>query len=476
MPAARASLASVAKRPAPAISPTSLAAVSGPSPGSVSSCGATWATRAAISASSALIAGSARAGGVVRRGRSGRASSARPGRGAGRCGAPLRENNAPPGRASSGQRSWRFHCSVLLIPTRCGRAARGDRPAAGRRAPGRPARAVGNVSSLAPARPARPRARRSGRTCRARGRASRAAISLRRDPDHALAARDQEPLQRARDMPAILQRPDPLAVQAARPDTRAPKPRARPGPSSRPAPGRSPPSTAAIVCERLWVSAQHDHDPVLLSRRGGHPADTACWGRCHAPIKSRRTSPTGDERHNKRKSGHPGRQPQRSQLAARSGPSPRRRTSPTRRIQTASLKAGSRTDLLPRWIPHDGRFSSRCVSKSRRQSRCQRSGRPSRRATGSTGQSPVASAHGALGRCLGRALPARRLRGIGQGRGGAAAGREVLARGRPPPRRGAEGEGRGHRGAGGDRLRSCSRTGVSGRARPATRCCTRAGR
>jgi hypothetical protein len=26
----------------------------------------------------------------------------------------------------------------------------------------------------------------------------------------------------------------------------------------------------------------------------------ACWGRCHAPIKSRRTSPTGDKRHNKR--------------------------------------------------------------------------------------------------------------------------------------------------------------------------------
>ena len=39
-PAARASLAGVAKRWAPAISPTSLAAVSGPNPGSVSSCGA----------------------------------------------------------------------------------------------------------------------------------------------------------------------------------------------------------------------------------------------------------------------------------------------------------------------------------------------------------------------------------------------------------------------------------------------------
>jgi hypothetical protein len=39
-PAARASLADVAKRWAPAISPTSLAAVKGPNPGSMSSCGA----------------------------------------------------------------------------------------------------------------------------------------------------------------------------------------------------------------------------------------------------------------------------------------------------------------------------------------------------------------------------------------------------------------------------------------------------
>jgi hypothetical protein len=54
-PAARASLASLANLPAPAISPTSLAAVSGPKPGSESSCGAIWATSFAISASSALI-------------------------------------------------------------------------------------------------------------------------------------------------------------------------------------------------------------------------------------------------------------------------------------------------------------------------------------------------------------------------------------------------------------------------------------
>src|SRR3954466_9801962 len=39
-PAARASLASLEKRPAPATSPTSLVAVRGPKPGSVSNCGA----------------------------------------------------------------------------------------------------------------------------------------------------------------------------------------------------------------------------------------------------------------------------------------------------------------------------------------------------------------------------------------------------------------------------------------------------
>jgi hypothetical protein len=52
MPPARASLASLAKRWAPAISPISLPAVNGPKPGSASSCGATWATSSAISASS----------------------------------------------------------------------------------------------------------------------------------------------------------------------------------------------------------------------------------------------------------------------------------------------------------------------------------------------------------------------------------------------------------------------------------------
>src|SRR5829696_3925447 len=42
---------------------------------------------------------------------------------------------------------------------------------------------------------------------------------------------------------------------------------------------------------------------LLYLDRDGQLADTACLRRCHACIKSRQTSPTGDERQNKRKSG-----------------------------------------------------------------------------------------------------------------------------------------------------------------------------
>src|SRR3954453_16065803 len=79
---------------------------------------------------------------------------------------------------------------------------------------------------------------------------------------------------------------------------------------------------------------------VLLFDRDGRLVDTACSGRYHASIKSRQTSPTGDERQNKRKSGpRPADSLNESHIAARSGPSPPPRTSPTKRIQTASLGA-----------------------------------------------------------------------------------------------------------------------------------------
>lgn len=74
----------------------------------------------------------------------------------------------------------------------------------------------------------------------------------------------------------------------------------------------------------------------------GRPADTACWGRCHAPIKSRRISPTGDERHSERWSGPTADSLKESQLAAGQGAFTSRRTSPTKRIETASLKGAVR--------------------------------------------------------------------------------------------------------------------------------------
>src|SRR4051795_5605586 len=80
---------------------------------------------------------------------------------------------------------------------------------------------------------------------------------------------------------------------------------------------------------------------VLLHLDGdGRLADTACWRRCHASIKSRQASPIGDERQNKSRSDRrSGRQPQRESARRRSGTSLQRRTSPTPRITTASLIA-----------------------------------------------------------------------------------------------------------------------------------------
>src|SRR3954467_3496532 len=94
---------------------------------------------------------------------------------------------------------------------------------------------------------------------------------------------------------------------------------------------------------------------VLLHLDGDrHLADTAWWRRCHASIKSRQTSPAGDERQNKSRSDRrSGRQPQRESARRRSGPSPARRTSPTTRITTASLEgaAGCLPSVLTRRDP-----------------------------------------------------------------------------------------------------------------------------
>ena len=53
---------------------------------------------------------------------------------------------------------------------------------------------------------------------RSRARRRDVGHQLGRDAQDALAASDQKPLKGARDMPAVLQRPDPLAAKPARPD------------------------------------------------------------------------------------------------------------------------------------------------------------------------------------------------------------------------------------------------------------------
>ena len=96
---------------------------------------------------------------------------------------------------------------------------------------------------------------------------------------------------------------------------------------------------SACACPHRARSSTLVH---LHSRLSGRPADTACWGRCHAPFKSRRNIPDR-RRATQRKVVRPnGRQPERESARRRSGPSPRRRTSPTTRIETASLKGAAR--------------------------------------------------------------------------------------------------------------------------------------
>ena len=69
------------------------------------------------------------------------------------------------------------------------------------------------------------------------------------------------------------------------------------------------------------------------------------WGDATLLSSHAGTSPTGDERHSESQSGPRADSVKASQLAAGRGPSPRRRTSPTRRIQTASVKAAATNAL-----------------------------------------------------------------------------------------------------------------------------------
>ena len=178
----------------------------------------------------------------------------------------LREQRARPATWSSGQRSCGFHCSVLLSATprpdplavvdqepqvelRAGQRRRRQRlDSRGQRGPGDGDRVdLVALATLA-------------------ARAPRAGHQPCRDPNHALAARDQKPLQRARDMAAILQRPDPFAGKAARPDHSAAKPRGlTPITSCR---RRAWPVSAIDGSDRVrtlvGVRPEHDHELVHI--------------------------------------------------------------------------------------------------------------------------------------------------------------------------------------------------------------------
>jgi hypothetical protein len=106
---------------------------------------------------------------------------------------------------------------------------------------------------------------------------------------HPLAVLDQKPLQRARHVPAVLQRPHPFRAEAARRSQQCRwSPSRRTGPSARPAARRSTHTRRRRV--RPLVGVRTEHQRQLCPpppRTSWTPADTACWGRCHAPYLCR---------------------------------------------------------------------------------------------------------------------------------------------------------------------------------------------
>src|SRR4051794_21115005 len=256
-PAARASLAAVAKRCAPATSPTSLAAISGPNPGWASNCGAIWATSTVISRSSWLIAA------VSSRRR--RSSSRDPNaHRLLRAGEPPADAGTPLLREQRAARQPQLGPQIVQMPQQrvVELDAMTDQPFAvidqqpqvefrsvqvrGREGPKALLHhGAGDVERVQRIR----LAPLTGAPACIRG-------QVRRDPQHPLAALDQESLQRSGDVPAVLERPHAVAVEAARPPQQHAEPMpAEPGRSARRAarrwrPLRRPPCANACECPR----------------------------------------------------------------------------------------------------------------------------------------------------------------------------------------------------------------------------------
>ncbi len=188
------------------------------------------------------------------------------------------ENSALPGSSSSGQRSCRCHSSVLLSATRW-RTRRSRWSTSSRKSSSGPASCAVGRFSMPSRSAARATASASIRSDLPRSRlaAPRVGHQLRRDANDALAAADQKPLERAGDVPAVLQRPDSIARR-----DRAPIGAARANPRA--------PTADRLLAEHLagrrgdrgdrvralvHVRTEHDHPPRPFSSRlkwtpGGH--------------------------------------------------------------------------------------------------------------------------------------------------------------------------------------------------------------
>ena len=147
---------------------------------------------------------------------------------------------------------------------------------------------------------ATPRSHRSDRTCRSRGRCGAPPalpqLCSRRGPRarHGRARSAQTPPETCRQSSSAQTRSPPDAprphfhrrgkTRVCQPRRSAHRQQARPGARD---------DRSDRVRSLVHVRTEHDHDPRPLSprRKVDTPADMACLGRCHAPIKSRRGCP-----------------------------------------------------------------------------------------------------------------------------------------------------------------------------------------
>ena len=172
---------------------------------------------------------------------------------------------------------------------------------------------------------------------------------VRRDPQHPLAAADQEPLQRPRDVPAVLKCPDPLAIKAARPPKRGiePAPADRDGLLAQQLPGRGRDS-GDRVRTLVSVRAKHDHGPrPPLDPLGADARRTRLAGgsATHLSSHARHPRPATSDK-TKGSQALPGRQPQRESARRPAGTITSASDAPTARIETASLIAEARRAVV----------------------------------------------------------------------------------------------------------------------------------